>query len=80
MSDDPIITIADFRRVYCVSGTYSRMIGAGVNFRDFVQNGMPLSELKGRGYDALIDRVVEAKMAAEAKSVTIDNSGDNHGR
>jgi hypothetical protein len=80
MSEDPIITIADFRRVYCVSGTYSRMVSAGVDFRAFVQNGLPLSQLKGRGYDALIDRIVDAKCAAEAKSVTIPQVDQTHGR
>lgn len=70
MEDDPIITIADFRRVYCVSGTFTRFNDAGVDFRDFVKNGLPLSQLKGRGYDALIDRILEAKRKAEEMDVT----------
>lgn len=71
MTDDPIITIGDFRRVFCVSGTASRMLDEGIDFRDFVKNGLPLSQLKGRGYDALIDRIVDAKRAAESMSATV---------
>ena len=68
---DPIITMADFRRVFCVAGTASRMRDAGIDLRLFVQQGLPVSQLRGRGYDALIDRVLDAKGSAEEMAVTV---------
>ena len=70
MVDDPIITIADFRRLFCVAGTAKRMVEAGIDFRAFVQNGLPASQLMGKGHDALIERIIEAKRAAENLAVT----------
>lgn len=66
--EDPIITIADFRRVFCVAGTAKRMAEAGVDFKLFVKQGLPLSELMGRGHDALINRIVEVKREAEKET------------
>ena len=68
---DPIITIADLSRVSCVPGIYRRFSLAGGDYRRFVRQGLPLSQLKGHGYDALVDRIVEAKLAAEAMGVTV---------
>lgn len=71
MVADPIITMADFRRVFCVAGTASRMRDAGIDLRVFVQQGLPVSQLRNLGYDALIDRVLAAKESAELMSVTV---------
>lgn len=71
MAEDIIINMADFRRVYCAAGTASRMRAEGVDVRRLVQVGIPISELLGRGYDALLDRVLIAKLAAEEMAVTI---------
>lgn len=66
--ENPTITIADFRRVFCVAGTAKRMIEAGIDFKLFVKEGLPMSELMGRGHDALIERIVEVKRTAEKDS------------
>lgn len=65
MENDPILTIADFSRVFCVPGIRARFLASGVDYEDFVRNGAPASHLKGHGYDALIDRVIKSKRSAE---------------
>lgn len=62
---DPIITITDVRRVFCVNGARKWANSNDIDFRDFIQNGLPASQLLGRGDDALIERVIEAKKEAE---------------
>lgn len=62
---DQIITITDVRRVFCVNGARKWATSNGIDFRDFIQNGLPASELLGRGDDALIERVIAAKKEAE---------------
>lgn len=66
--DNLLITIADFRRVFCVAGTAKRMIEAGIDFKEFVKHGLPQSELMGRGHDALIERIVEVKRTVESNT------------
>lgn len=61
MDDDPIITIADMRRVFCVVGVKRWMEERGLDFRDFVRNGIPASELEAAGAGGLLDRVLKAK-------------------
>lgn len=68
VEEDPLITIADFRRVFCVAGTAKRMTDAGIDFKLFVKQGLPLSQLMGRGHDALIERIVKVKRATEGDS------------
>lgn len=71
---DPLLNMADFRRAFCVIGIASRLRNAGLDLRTFVQVGIPESELRGHGYDALIDRVLQAKRSAEAMAVNIPSS------
>ena len=66
--DDPLITIADFRRVFCVAGTAKRMIESGIDFKEFVKHGLLQSELMGRGHDALIERIVKVKRTVESST------------
>ncbi len=66
--ENPTITIADFRRVFCSRGTRRRMIEAGVNFEQFVKTGLPKSELMGKGFDPYIERIAEVKRTAEKDS------------
>lgn len=67
MSDDPLITMTDLNRLYCVPGIRRRLVAAGVDFRAFVRHGLPLSSLKGIGLDVLVERAAEAKAAAEGR-------------
>ncbi len=73
MSADPIITFADMRRIYCAEGSRQRFDWSqtNINLREFAQHGVPASQLRGYGYDALIDRVIETKRRAEAMGVTV---------
>lgn len=57
---DPRITIADTRPLFCVRGTKKFFDDAGLDFAAFVRNGIPASELRGKGHDAFVDRVVES--------------------
>lgn len=59
MSSDPIITIADMRPFFCVKGIKKGFDEAGVDFTHFLQHGARASDLKGHGFDAAIDRIVE---------------------
>ncbi|UUV43219.1 hypothetical protein RCCWILLIS_47 [Rhodobacter phage RcCWillis] len=63
--DDPIITITDVRRVFCVNGSRKWAKSQGIDFADFIRNGLPASQLLGRGDDHLIERVIAAKKEAE---------------
>lgn len=61
MSDfDPHVTIAHVRRLYCVKGAKKIFDDAGVDFSHFIKNGAKASELRGHGYDAAIDRIVDS--------------------
>lgn len=62
---DELITISDVRRVYCVDGCKKWAKSQGIDFRLFIKNGLPASELYGRGDDVLIDRVIAAKRVSE---------------
>ncbi len=64
--DDPIITIADMRPLYCVNGVRKAFAAAGLDFRDFIKHGARASALRGHGYDAVIDRVVESMRSRES--------------
>lgn len=64
-SNDELITITDVRRVVCVDGARKWARDRGLDFRDFIRNGLPASQLYGRGDDAMIDRVISAKKEYE---------------
>lgn len=63
--DDPIITITDVRRVYCVAGAKDWFESHGFDFRDFIRNGTPASTMLGKGDDGVIQRIIDAKWEAE---------------
>lgn len=65
IDNDQIITITDVNRVFCVSGARKWAKSQNIDFRSFVRNGLPVSELLGRGDDALIERVIAAKIEAK---------------
>jgi hypothetical protein len=56
---DPHVTIGDLRQLYCVKGAHKAFRAANLDFSSFLRNGALASELRGHGYDAVIDRVVE---------------------
>lgn len=60
MTDDPHITISDIRPLFCVKGAKKAFDAAGIDFRHFIKNGAMASELRGHGYDAIIERVVKS--------------------
>ena len=47
--DDTVITIADARRAFCVLGVKRWMDERGIDFRDFVENGITVGRLKELG-------------------------------
>lgn len=59
MSNDPVITIADLRVLYCVRGVKAHLEGAGIDFPAFLKTGLPASQLYGHGFDPQIDRAVD---------------------
>ena len=65
MSHDPVITITDVRRVYCVAGAKEFCARHDLDFRHCLKNGIPASEVLGRGDDGLIQRIIDAKRKAE---------------
>ncbi|TGT90914.1 MULTISPECIES: hypothetical protein [unclassified Mesorhizobium] len=65
MTNDPHITIADLRVLYCVKGIKKHLDAAGVDFARFIREGASASELMGHGFDAQIDRAVEMIQARD---------------
>ena len=63
--NDDIITITDVRRVICVDGARKWAKVQGIDFRAFIRDGLPASELFGRGDDAMVERVIATKREAE---------------
>lgn len=60
MSDfDPIVTISDMRPLFCVKGVKKAFATGGGDFGHFLKHGARASELRGKGFDAQLDRVVE---------------------
>lgn len=70
MSDDPHVTISDIRTLYCVKGAKKAFEAGGKDFGEFLRNGAKASELRGFGYDAVVDRIV----------ASINDRGGDHGR
>ena len=63
--NDEIITITDVRRIICVDGARRWAKAQGIDFRAFIRDGLPASDLYGRGDDAMVERVIAAKREAE---------------
>ncbi|EGL63584.1 hypothetical protein AGRO_3653 [Agrobacterium sp. ATCC 31749] len=57
---DPIVTISDIRPFFCVKGVRKAFAAGGGDFDHFLRHGMPASELRGKGFDAQLDRVLDA--------------------
>jgi hypothetical protein len=57
---NPHLTISDMRPLYCVKGAKKAFEAAGYDFATFLRDGAKASDLRGYGYDAVIDRVVES--------------------
>ncbi|MEH0291834.1 hypothetical protein V6R98_02075 [Agrobacterium sp. CCNWLW71] len=57
---DPIVTISDMRPFFCVKGVRKAFVTGGGDFEHFLKNGMPASQLRGKGFDAQLDRVLDA--------------------
>ncbi|MGA1831665.1 hypothetical protein [Rhizobium wenxiniae] len=55
---DPIITMSDVRPFYCVKGVKKAFAEADLDFADFLKNGARASQLRGKGLDAPLDRVL----------------------
>ncbi|MGX7874453.1 hypothetical protein ACVDG5_018325 [Mesorhizobium sp. ORM6] len=66
MIEDPHITIADLRVLYCVKGVKKHFDAAGGDFAKFIKEGARASELKGHGFDAQVDRAVAMIQARDA--------------
>lgn len=65
MAADPIITIADIRAAgHCVSGAKTWLQGYGFDWRAFLRDGLPASELLATG-GAEAKRVVDLKAERE---------------
>ncbi len=59
--DDLVITISDVRRAgYCVAGARGWFAQQGLDFRDFIRNGLPASRMMET--DELGKGVVRLKM------------------
>ncbi|PBB41793.1 hypothetical protein CK222_21815 [Mesorhizobium sp. WSM3866] len=65
-ADDPHLTIADLRVLYCVKGVKKHMDEAGLDFARFIKEGAKASELRGYGLDAQVDRAVAMIKARDA--------------
>lgn len=70
MKSDPLITITDVRRVYCVKGARRIFNEVGIDFADFVKNGRRASELMGIGHDGSVERIVKSM-----ESKDVNNGG-----
>lgn len=67
MDNDPIIYIADIRKVgICVSGARRWFAAVGLDFREFMENGIPASQLDATG-DVQALRVTAAKRESLAE-------------
>ena len=65
LESDEIITISDVRRVVCVDGARKWAKAQGIDFRAFIRNGIPASELIGRGDDAMVERIIAVKRESQ---------------
>lgn len=60
MSDD-VVTIADVRKAgYCVKGSREAARLRGIDFRDFLKNGIPVKDLEDKD-DAMIQHILRVK-------------------
>ena len=56
--EDLIVTITDVRKRHCVSGARDWCNMQGIDFRDFIRNGIPARRLAETG-DALVHSVLQ---------------------
>lgn len=59
------LTVGDFRKVYCLAGVRRIFAEVGLDYNHFLDHGAMASELRGHGYDAMIDRVVLSKTGTD---------------
>lgn len=65
MTDNLIIRIDDIRKAgHCVTGAKAWFDRHGLDFRDFLKNGIPAAEFIEKG-DALSKRIVDRKIERE---------------
>lgn len=57
---DPVVTISDMRPFFCVHGVRKAFATGGGDFAYFLEHGARASELRGKGFDAQLDRVLDA--------------------
>ena len=60
---DPLLTAGDFRGAFCMAGVRQAILEAGLDYTRFLDTGLPASTLYGRGYDAMVDRVMANRKA-----------------
>jgi len=75
--DDPVITMADARRAFCVLGVKRWLEAREVDFKSFLENGIARSELYAMGEQGIADRLLEMRPPpAQEPDVPADlNSG-----
>jgi hypothetical protein len=68
--DGLIITITDVRRIgYCAYGARRWFRAHGLNFREFIEHGIPAERLLATG-DALAQRVVDEKLRRQREQAS----------
>ncbi|OQM75607.1 hypothetical protein BFN67_17700 [Pseudaminobacter manganicus] len=67
MSADPFITIGDMRRIYCVRGVKRAFADMELDFPAFLRHGIRASAIRGRGYDAMLDRVLDSMRSHDGR-------------
>lgn len=55
------ITITDLTDLFCVAGIRKAFAREGVDLEKFIEEGATESELRGHGFDAMLNRVIERK-------------------
>lgn len=65
---------------YClIPGGRDLALHLGLDWRDFIRNGIAVSELEGIN-DAMVQNVIATARNEQVKSISEDNSGDSNGR
>lgn len=59
--DEPVITMADARRAFCVLGVKRWLEERQVDFKGFLENGITRSELYAMGEHGIADRLLEMR-------------------
>ena len=61
MPEEIIITVTDARRMFCAAGMRRWAERNGIDFKDFIRNGISVSAIRALGEDVAIDRLLIAK-------------------